>query len=266
MTLQNCDIFIPVRTDSSRLPKKHLLEINGTALLKILIERLKKAKKIRKIIVCTTTLSSDDVLVKFLKKENIEYFRGDKQDILKRFSDAAKFFKTDIIIDVEGDKIYTDPIFVDKVVDEMTNSDVDFVIGNDNNSSFNPNNHLVHGFIPAGIKINALEKICKLKNTSNTATGYKEFFLQPNLFKTKFLVLKTDESLYKKIRLTIDYYDDYILADKIFNELDFTCSFQDIIELLIKKPELLKIVENSISLWEKSYRKNIIDFSLKSNL
>ena len=46
MNSENFDVFIPVRTASVRLPKKHLLEINGQPSLKILTERLKKAKKI----------------------------------------------------------------------------------------------------------------------------------------------------------------------------------------------------------------------------
>ena len=130
MTEKNFDIFIPARIDSSRLPQKHLLTINKTPLLKILVNRLRNSKKIRKIIVCTTQNPSDDKLVEFLKKEKIEFFRGEEHDILKRFLDASHYFKTDVIIDVEGDKIYTDPIFVDKIIDYMETSNIDFIIGN----------------------------------------------------------------------------------------------------------------------------------------
>ena len=48
MTEKNFDIFIPARIDSSRLPQKHLLTINKTPLLKILVNRLRNSKKIRK--------------------------------------------------------------------------------------------------------------------------------------------------------------------------------------------------------------------------
>jgi len=263
MTEKNFDIFIPARIDSSRLPQKHLLTINKTPLLKILVNRLRNSKKIRKIIVCTTQNPSDDKLVEFLKKEKIEFFRGEEHDILKRFLDASHYFKTDVIIDVEGDKIYTDPIFVDKIIDYMETSNIDFIIGNDNNSTFNPSNHLVHGFIPAGIKTSALEKICKLKNSNNTETGYKEFFLLPNIFKTKFLVENFDEALSNKIRLTIDYHEDFILAKKIFSKLEIDCSYQEILNLLLNNPEFLKISENTINQWKLNYKQNIADFSLK---
>ena len=154
------DIFIPARLESSRLDQKHLKLLKGKPVIGNLIDRLKLSKKFRNIIVCTTNLASDESLVDYLDKENIMYYRGSDKDILTRFLDAAKYFDTEIIIDVEGDKIYTDPFFVDKIVSEMENSDVDFVIGNDSLDNFDPTLEL-HGFIPTGIRVSALEKICK---------------------------------------------------------------------------------------------------------
>ena len=118
------DIFIPVTLGSKRLHQKHLKEIDGKPLLKYLIERLESCKKIRNIVICTTNSKTDDQLVSFLQKENILVFRGSDLDILTRFLDAAKYFGTEIIIDVEGDKIYTDPKYVDLIVNSLQNSDV----------------------------------------------------------------------------------------------------------------------------------------------
>ena len=67
----NVDIFIPARLDSKRLSKKHLMEINGEPLIKILVKRLQKSELIRNVIVCTTDQKTDDELVEFLEKENI---------------------------------------------------------------------------------------------------------------------------------------------------------------------------------------------------
>ena len=119
----DADIFIPVTLGSKRFHHKHLREINGKPLLKYLIERLQSCKKIRNIVVCTTNLKIDDLLVSFLQKEeDVLIFRGSESDILYRFLDAAKYFGTEIIIDVEGDKIYTDPKYVDFIVNSLQNS------------------------------------------------------------------------------------------------------------------------------------------------
>lgn len=208
----NSDILILARLDNKRLPSKHLQLINDMPMILKLIKRLKMAKKIRKIIVCTTTDQSDDPLVEILERESILYFRGDANDIVKRLLDAANYFGTDLIVDVEGDKIYTDPLFVDKVVDELQNNQVDFVIGNDSPDEFNPFNHLIHGVIPAGIRKTCLEKVYNSKITSNTETGYHEFFTQSDLISKKYIII--DELSEKNVRLTIDYPEDLELAKK----------------------------------------------------
>lgn len=248
-----CDVFVPVRLNSSRLPQKHLQLINGKPALKHLLERLQKCKKIRQIIICTTNHPTDDLLIEFLEQEKIKYFRGSEHDILQRFLDAAEKFGSDIIIDVEGDKIYTDPFYVDEIAEQLTkNPELDFIIGNDSETVFNPANHFIHGFVPAGIRKDALKKICRLKKTNNTETGYREFFLTPKLFKTKYLVLdKTKFS--DNVRLTLDYDEDLELAQKIFEKLGTNFNINNVYQLLDNRPELLSITENIIEKWKKNY-------------
>ena len=257
----NSDILILARLDSSRLPSKHLKLINDTPMILKLIKRLRMAKKIRKIIVCTTTDSSDDPLVEILERESILYFRGDAHDIVKRLLDAADHFGTDLIVDVEGDKIYTDPLFVDKVVDELQDNKVDFVIGNDSPNEFNPFNHLIHGIIPAGIRKTSLEKVYNSKITNNTETGYHEFFTKSDIISKKYIVV--DELSEENMRLTIDYPEDLELARKIFQELGDHFHYYDILDLFKQNPMLLKITQKVIDEWEINYKKNICDLSFK---
>lgn len=257
----NCDVFIPIRLNSKRLPKKHLQIINGKPAIQHLIDRLKKCKHIRKIIVCTTLSSTDDELVKFLEQQKISYFRGNEKDILHRFLDAAEKFNTDIIIDVEGDKIYTDPFFVDKIAIMLTKSNSDFIIGNDSKNTFNPSNHFVHGFIPAGFRKDALKKVCDLKFSKNTETGYREFFLNPKFFKFEFLVL--DDNYPQNLRLTLDYDKDLEFARKIFSNLGTYFSKNDVLDLLYRQPELMDIIKDIHDFWKKNYENNKADLRLK---
>ena len=98
----NVDIFIPARLDSSRLPKKHLQKINNIPIIELLVQRLKRVKNIRNIIVCTTNKESDDELVKILAKKKILYFRGDDTDILKRSMMLHKNFKLKLLLMWKG--------------------------------------------------------------------------------------------------------------------------------------------------------------------
>ena len=249
----NCDVFIPIRLSNTRLPKKALKEINGIPVVKYLIERIKKSKKIRNVIVCTTKNEIDDELVEFLEKENYMFYRGSKNDILVRYLDAAKIFGTDFIVSVDGDDIYSDPLYVDKMISayEKTNADyVDMV-------------NFPFGIASVGIKIDALVKVCKLKKTDNTETGYRLFFQDKTIFKINKMDLEENIKFPKELRLTLDYQEDLDLAKKIFYKLGNDFHLEDIIELFKKTPELLQITNNLEERYKQHWDKNVADTQLK---
>ncbi len=258
----NVDIFILARSASHRLPLKHLREINGKAIIEKLVERMKTSKQVRKIIVCTTDLPSDDKLAAFLKEKNIECFRGNDKDILVRLLDAAKYYNTDIIIDVSGDKIYTDVNYVDQVSKILQNEEIDFVRGNNSESVFNPNNHFVHGIIPGGFKTKALESICKLKKMNNTEDGYTEFFTLNDLIRKKYIIPDVNFEFTNKIKLDLDYPEDLKLAEMIFDELGNDFHMNDILRLFSLKPELIKNTNKIIERWKENYAEKTAEFRL----
>jgi len=252
------DVFILARLNSSRLPKKQLKKINNKPILKILVNRLKKSKKIRNIIICTTNKKTDDELVNFLKKEKILYYRGSEKDVLKRMLGAAKKFCTDIIIDVEGDKIYTDTKMMDLVIKQFQNPKNEFVIASKNKKDFEPTDHFIHGVFPAGFKTSILEKVCNNKKTNNTETGYKELFLQKGICNKTFVTIPTNHKIPKKIRLTLDYPEDLKLAKKIFAELCDDFGYRDILKLYNKNPKIFEITKKISDEWEINYQENIV--------
>ena len=238
-----------------------------TGSIKVLVnknrpELLNAAKTIQDIIVCTTNQISDDVLVQFLEKKGILCYRGSEKDLLERLLNAATQFKTDIIIDVEGDKIYTDPTYVDRIVNEMQNTDVDYVEGQILNKNSEPV-HGIHGFVPAGIRVTALKKICNLKQTKDTETGYKEFFRKAPFIRCKYISVKSKLKFPKTLRLTLDYPEDYNLAKEVFKNLNGGFHLEDVLKLFQDKPELLKITEPILEKWDKYYSENLANLSLK---
>jgi len=258
------DIFIPARLGSKRLPLKHLKEINNIPIIIHLVNRLKNCKSIKNIVVCTTTSSSDDPLADFLKQKQIQIFRGNELDILQRFLNAANEFNTEIIIDVEADKIYTDPKYIEEISQKMNNSDIDFMAGNNSLATFDPE-FIFHGFIPAGIKVDALKKICKLKKTNNTETGYKEFFTSNDFIKKKFLIPETDLSVLKNFRFTIDYPEDLELAKIIFSNLGTYFDTRQLLKFIKENPNLQEIINPIIKKLKENYEQNITEFRLNNS-
>ena len=86
-------IIIQARLGSTRLPGKILKEVIGKPLLQHMIERLKFSEYSKDVIIATTKKSSDDPIVSLLEKIEIPYYRGDENDVLDRYYQAAKKYK-----------------------------------------------------------------------------------------------------------------------------------------------------------------------------
>ena len=112
------DIIIQARIGSTRLKGKVLKKYKGLTPLKIMIERLKQCIKIRNITICTTKLSEDNKIVNFCKKEKIKFYRGSKNDVLSRYYETAKKFKSKIIVRVTSDC----PLVDYRIINDMLNN------------------------------------------------------------------------------------------------------------------------------------------------
>lgn len=62
-------------------------------------------------------LSQDDAIVNASKSLNIEYFRGDTNDVLGRYYECAKKFSFFTIVRIISDCQLIDPEFVDKSIE-----------------------------------------------------------------------------------------------------------------------------------------------------
>ena len=245
--------FIPVRLSSTRLPSKALLTLHGKPCIQNLIERVRRAKKPDLIVLCTTTNPSDDRLVEVAKKLNIAYFRGSEVDILERYRQAAMKFNVKHIVNIDGDDIFCEPAFIDRTSKEIMTANVDFVMWK----------NMPLGATPLGIKYDALEKICFLKETENTETGWAKFFTETGLFQVKYLTSDDQELNDTNIRLTLDYPEDLKLFEEIYNNLKEPFSLKDIVRLLHEKPELLKINENLKEIYEQNFNKKATKVKMK---
>jgi spore coat polysaccharide biosynthesis protein SpsF (cytidylyltransferase family) len=93
----NCAIFLTVRINSSRLPRKALLDINGETVTDILINRLKKTGI--PIIMCATTEQDDRRYLKpIADNHNIGYHEAPAGNIIAQHLQAARENDVDYII------------------------------------------------------------------------------------------------------------------------------------------------------------------------
>lgn len=107
---------VQVRMDSTRLKGKTLAEIEGQPMLWHIVNRLRVAAYIDKVVIATSDEASDGPIRAFAKTNDIPYFSGSKTDLIDRLYKTAMNFKADALVRITGDCPLADPKIVDMVV------------------------------------------------------------------------------------------------------------------------------------------------------
>ena len=231
---------IEARMKSSRLPGKVLKKICNKPVLLHIVERLKKSKHINDIVIATSLSKDDDVIEKFALKNNISYYRGSEEDVLKRLLGAHEYMKTDIVVEITGDSPLIDWEVVDKTIEMYLNNNVDYV------SNTLKRSH------PIGVRsqvfgINILKECENLAYLEKDREHVTTFICKNDNNKYKLLNYSAPKHLdYPRMRLTLDYQEDYDLINKIYEHFypeDKFCLF-DVIKFLNSNPDISSINKN----------------------
>ena len=111
-------VVLQARTNSSRLPGKVLLPINGYPVA--VLAALRAANKGRQVILATSVEQSDDGLVSIFEKFGLKYFRGSLDNVLDRFIGALTSWDDDtIVFRITGDNLFPDGAFIEEVENEF---------------------------------------------------------------------------------------------------------------------------------------------------
>jgi spore coat polysaccharide biosynthesis protein SpsF len=130
---------VNVRMGSTRLPGKVLHEVCGKPLLGHLLDRLRAARRLERIVVATSTLPANDAIEAFCRERGQACFRGSEQDVLSRTLGALHSAGASTGVVVFGDGPLVDPAIVDEMVAAFlaANPRPDF-LGNDLATTYPP--------------------------------------------------------------------------------------------------------------------------------
>lgn len=225
-------IFITVRTGSTRLPGKALLKINGRATIELVIDRAKRSRQAQIIVLCTTELDNDDVLCQIAQDNGIAFFRGSAEDKLMRWKSAAEKFEVEFFVTADGDDLLCDPELVDLAFKQYERGGADFIEGK----------NVPCGGFTYGIKVSALNKVCEIKDSTDTEMMWV-YFTDTGLFKTETLENVPEILQRPEIRITLDYGDDLKFFTLVFEHFKDKPDFllRDVIAFLDKNPDIIKI-------------------------
>lgn len=234
--------IVQARMGSTRLPQKVFKEIDGRPMLWHVVDRLKRAKLIDEIVVATTTKEEDKLIIQLAKDSNVEGYAGSEKDVLDRYYQAARTYKTDIIVRITADCPLIDPEVVDKVIKYFLEGDFDYV------SNTNVGARMAHKqTYPVGLdtevfSFNALQRAwneAKMLSEREHVTPY--IWKNPKIFKVSSVEYGEDLS---HIRLTVDYEQDLRFVREIYRRLhkdgEIFC-MKEILTLLSEHAELMDI-------------------------
>ena len=221
--------IIQARFSSKRLRGKVLKKILNQSILKRVITRALKSKKINKVIVATSTHKSDDKIFKFCLDNQIDCYRGDLNDVWKRFVDILKINKAKSFVRICADSPFIHNELLDKGIKIFKRSKFDIV------TNIFPRSY------PKGQSIEIFKSSVLIKNYSKLRSNYfkehfpKFFYKNYKKFKIKNFKYKSNESF---INLSIDTKNDLLFGKKLFKCIEKKKKFPKL-EFLIKKSNKL---------------------------
>ena len=219
---------------STRLPGKVLMKLDKKhTVLDYLINQLKHSKLLGKIIIATTNLEEDNAIVNFAKKNEIEYFRGESDDVLDRYYQCAKNFSSDNILRITSDSPLIDPTVIDDLIINYQKSSCDY-------ASTNLARTYPFGIDAEIFSFNTLEKTWKnaiLPSEREHVSPYMK--KNSKIFKQFNLRNKIKVPL---VRLTIDREVDLELFRIVISKItDRPILMNNILELYNNEPKLFEI-------------------------
>lgn len=109
--------IIQARMGSTRFPGKMTAPFHGRPVLSWVIKRLQRCQRLDDIVLATTNLDRDRVLIDMGRDHSIQIFAGDEKNVLKRFVEAAEMASADNVVRVCADNPLIAPEAVDQLIE-----------------------------------------------------------------------------------------------------------------------------------------------------
>jgi spore coat polysaccharide biosynthesis protein SpsF len=230
--------LLRMRLLSERLPNKALAPIAGRPVFAHILDRMFASRYVcrrRDVIVCITEEPSDDPLPALIEATGAQVYRGSSEDLIARLSGAVRGHSFDIVIQVDGDDVCVDPLYMDLCVRALIDDDSVDVAGCEG--------------VPLGIgskalRVAAIERVATRYVPGPNGTGGMLYFTHSELCKLAIVAPIGPEHVHDEARITLDYPSDLEFFRALFAELyrpGEVFAVGDIVSLLRRRPELLAI-------------------------
>jgi len=225
--------IIQARMGSTRLPGKVLLDLSGKTVLARVVERLRGARSVDDLLVATTDQPEDDAIVEACNRLSVASFRGQENDVLDRYHQAALSAHADVIVRITSDCPLIDPEVVDQTIHKLTSEAADYA------------SNCLDRRYPRGLDTEVIGAQALARAWREAAKPYQREHVTPYIyedpaqFRLASLIADAD---YSHHRWTVDTPEDLQLVRAIYQRLgpgDFL--WRDVLALLDREPALVEL-------------------------
>lgn len=241
-------IIIQARMGSTRLPGKMGKPFfKQQSLIEVILRNILKVDPDISVVLATSSNSKDDYLEEIGKTIGVKVFRGNENDVLQRFIDAAEHYGITTVVRVCADNPFLSVKYVRDLINEFTEGD-DYLSYSYDDGTPTIKSHI--GMFAEIVSLSALRKVKTLTNSGfyfEHVTNY--IYEHSNEFKVRFLPLPQLLHQRKDIRLTIDTETDFEISKEVFEELmkdSETVEATKLLSIIDGKSELLEKMKGEI--------------------
>ncbi len=229
--------IIQAHMSSTRLPGKVMKDLCGEPALYRMIERVRQSKLLTDIVIATSTLPCDDVIIEACEKWGVHTFRGSDSDVLSRYHGAAKMYPAEVYVRLTSDCPLLDPVTIDTEIQYFLDNDYRYVSATAGGK--------YPCTLPGGIGGEVFTADLLDEAMEKSTEGYEHEHVTPYMYWKQDSIggipYKEDASMF---RITLDTPEDYEVIKHVYEALyqpGNTFTLEEIIAYLKAHPEVCAI-------------------------
>jgi len=227
--------IIQARMGSTRLPGKVIMDIGGKTMLARVIERVKRSELIDHVIVATTSKAQDDVIVAECDRLDVSVFRGEEQDVLDRYYQAASAYNAEAVVRITSDCPLIEPELINQVIRIFLKERPDYA------------SNTLEKTYPRGLDVEIMTIDALNRAWKNATEPYQRIHVTPYIYQnpSQFRLCSLRNNVdYSCYRWTVDTQEDLNFVRTIYSRLGNIANFswRDVLALLEKNLVLQRLI------------------------
>ena len=239
-------IVVTARAESTRLPGKMLLPLNGKPIIQHVIERAQSCRAVSDVVLMTPSSPANEPIAAIGGRLGVKVYRDSGKDRILGLLEACRSVKANVCATMDGDDPLCDPYLIGEALRQLQQTQAEVI-------------HTPKGMICGAFTLATYTATLDLAVNCKTAQTTQAIL--PYLQDVTDLVAPLEEydPIYydPDIRLTLDYQEDYTFFRRVFQELNIQTNdmgLYGIAAWLKENPDIVAINKHRAQDWADNQR------------